>query len=378
MNDKPLLKTPGEMLSEAREARELSLAQLSERTKIPPPVLAALEMDEYHKISGPLYIKSFLRTCAVDLGLDPEEVLGLYKKISGENQAGPGGADTVWKEQDVQVSRIGLPWIRIALVAGLGAILIGFGLFSLRGCGDDEPVEEQSAAVAAPETLAVEVAPVVVEALPDSLAPDGLIIPSWAQAQIQGDTQADAGGSENIEEKVDEVVVEQTPVPASVDPEPVEADTVEEIPATEPDEAATDLPVGSASESEVPAEVIIESSVMPRIDSSWPLVLRIVCDGPGDIQVKRDGDREFAAVIWPAENESAPEVPEAGFQAGRAYGQAGKLVVFWGADDHFSLKIGRVRGIEVAINGRVRDISKLRPGQEIILDAHSAGSSSQR
>ncbi len=68
MNDKPLLKTPGEMISEAREAQDLSIALLSERTKIPPKVLSALELDEYHKISGPLYIKSFLRTCATDLG----------------------------------------------------------------------------------------------------------------------------------------------------------------------------------------------------------------------------------------------------------------------------------------------------------------------
>ena len=137
MNDTPVLKTPGEMIAEARESRELTIAQLSERTKIPPNVLTALEMDEYHKISGPLYIKSFLRTCAVDLGLDPDDVLGLYNKISGEQGAGSRGAETVWGEEEVQVSRIGLPWFRITLAVGVAAVVVGLSLFALRGCGGD-------------------------------------------------------------------------------------------------------------------------------------------------------------------------------------------------------------------------------------------------
>ena len=95
MSDHSLPKTPGELISEAREAQDLTIAQLSERTKIPPPVLASLELDEFHKISGPLYIKSFLRTCALDLGLDPQTVLNQYNKFSGEMKTGPVGEEMV-------------------------------------------------------------------------------------------------------------------------------------------------------------------------------------------------------------------------------------------------------------------------------------------
>ncbi len=117
---------------------------------------------------------------------------------------------------------------------------------------------------------------------------------------------------------------------------------------------------------------------MDQIDSAWPLVLRIVCDSPREILVKRDGEGTFQQAQWPADQVTGPAVPEAGFEAGRAYRQNGQLLVFWGAEDHFSLKLARVRGVEVSINGRVRDISRLRPGQEIILDAHAADSSERR
>jgi len=138
MSDNPLLRTPGELINEAREAQDLTIAQLSERTKIPPPVLNALELDEYHKISGPLYIKSFLQTCALDLGLDPEAVLSLYNKISGEKEPGPGGKEMIWKEDKVQISHVGLPWVKIIMIAGIMVILVGVALFIMRGCGNEE------------------------------------------------------------------------------------------------------------------------------------------------------------------------------------------------------------------------------------------------
>jgi hypothetical protein len=122
----------------------------------------------------------------------------------------------------------------------------------------------------------------------------------------------------------------------------------------------------------------VDMPVAAPVDSAWPLVLRIVCDAPQTIQVKRDGDRDFSEVRWPGELEDAPPVPAAGFEAGRAYRQGGRLVVFWGAEDHFSLKLARVRGVEVSINGRVRDIGRLRSGQELILDAHFARSTPRR
>ncbi|MCK9995330.1 MAG: helix-turn-helix domain-containing protein [Candidatus Krumholzibacteria bacterium] len=425
MSDNPQLKTPGEMISEARQAQDLTLAQLSERTKIPPGVLASLEMDEFHKISGPLYIKSFLRTCAVDLGLDPQIVLSLYNQISGENTSRPVGSEMVWEEEKVQVSRVGLPWLRIVLAAGVVAVLIGVGLFNLRGCGNGESDRDDGAHPAVGQTEPEETAVLVVRS--DSVAGEesrheSLMTTSTEEELRQRVVLVEEQTNEPDDGPVSPsfvpdslafvwILSSDTPfieddesVPAPVDEVPAETESVEVVvPAQEMEKAAGD-PVQDEDEilseesstDETPVEIVEEPSVestkspreveqekvviegprtadpvVARMDSSWPLVLSISCDTQQGILVKRDGDREFSEVRWPREPEGAPTLPAAGFEAGRAYRQGDRLVVFWGADDHFSLKLAKVRGVEVSINGIIWNSGGLTVGQEYILDEHS-------
>jgi|GEM_PF-1299635 len=411
MYDMPLLKTPGEMISEAREAQGLTLAQLSERTKIPPKVLASLELDEYHKISGPLYIKSFLRTCAMDLGLEPEVVLGLYQKISGEKKPGAPGEETVWGEDEVKVSRIGLPWLQIVMVVGVAAVLIGLVLFAMRGCGHDgDPAMETAAPEKVPATISTGVdreietliPPETKEALleraavdsasenrtstqdlvvaaPDTLAlgwilnpeiPEGAKAHPAASPPDKGSSQANTT-SAAVPEKSVERARENPPVKPSV----VQTEKVEASAQTQP---SADKPVvitGPAPESKVKTLVPAPAGWE---NSSWPLVLSIVCRSPQKIQVKRDGDRTFSDVRWPADGQEAGPVPDAGFEAGRAYRQDGRLVVFWGAEDHFSLILARPSAASVAVNGRPHDLGRLKPGQELVLDAHAADPEADR
>ncbi len=88
MTEHPSLETPGGMIRSARESQGMSLAELSTRTKIPTRVLEAIERDEYHKVSGALYIKSFLGTCASVLGLENDVVLELYGSFSQHQKIG--------------------------------------------------------------------------------------------------------------------------------------------------------------------------------------------------------------------------------------------------------------------------------------------------
>jgi transcriptional regulator with XRE-family HTH domain len=431
MNDSPLLKTPGEMISEAREAKELTLAQLSERTKIPPAVLASLELDEYHKISGPLYIKSFLRTCAVDLGLDPMIVLSLYNQISGENKSRPVGSEMVWEEEEVKVSRVGLPWLRIILVAGVVAVLIGIGLFTLRGCGKGERAQGDGPHPAVGQTEPEEAEVLVVESDPEAGGGsrfESLMSTSTEEELRQRSVAAEEAARDPYDGPVfpsfvlDSLALfwrlsSDAPVP--VDEPFVETEPVEEAAPAQDDEAAIGDPVqdeeeaqtqvGNNQEStsqestsqestteETPVEVVEEAPpvavtkpaaiepeevkiegprladpAVARMDSSWPLVLSISCDAPQRILVKRDGDREFSEVRWPQEPEGAPDLPDAGFEAGRAYRQGDRLVVFWGADDHFSVMLARVRGVEVSLNGIPWIPDELKQGKEFILDESS-------
>jgi transcriptional regulator with XRE-family HTH domain len=68
-------ETLGQYLRREREARSVSLEELSRSTRISRPYLEALEQDNFHFFSKREYILGFLKGYARHLGLDPEEVL---------------------------------------------------------------------------------------------------------------------------------------------------------------------------------------------------------------------------------------------------------------------------------------------------------------
>ena len=67
--------TTGSQLRDAREARKLTLTQVTDATKIQPWVLEALEGDRLQEMMSPIYVKGFLATYARFLRLEPEPLL---------------------------------------------------------------------------------------------------------------------------------------------------------------------------------------------------------------------------------------------------------------------------------------------------------------
>jgi cytoskeletal protein RodZ len=349
------------MLSQARRAQSLTIEQLSERTKIPPPVLESLERDEYHKISGPLYIKSFLRTCAVDLGVDPDQVLDLYNKFAGEAQASSPGQETVWQDE-VEVSHVGLPWPRIIMVAGAAVVLLGMLLFALRGCGDAAPEMTGGSPPVMPAVEKDET-----EALPDTLAL------GWVRG-------ADVPDGETAPEPVtpDNGVTAQEEAASPPAASPVVVPRTETVtrpvedrrpPAEEPEPAVPE------KRDRTPRPVVPgDASVVFADGRTYPVVLRLVCASPLRADIKRDGEPAFLGALWPREGEPAPPVPAAGVEQGWAYAAGGELVVFWGADDYFSLRLGRVTGVDIFVNGKRWDLSGIQAGDEFLIFPPPAGS----
>jgi cytoskeleton protein RodZ len=62
----------GETLREARVRQRVNIEELEQATKIRAKYLRALENEEFGLLPGPTYVKSFLRTYAEKLGLDPQ------------------------------------------------------------------------------------------------------------------------------------------------------------------------------------------------------------------------------------------------------------------------------------------------------------------
>ena len=65
----------GLQLQRARKDRKLSLADVTEKTKIQPWVLEAIEADRLQELMSPVYVKGFIATYARFLRLDPELLL---------------------------------------------------------------------------------------------------------------------------------------------------------------------------------------------------------------------------------------------------------------------------------------------------------------
>ncbi len=339
MTEHPSLDTPGGLIRAARKSQGVSLSEMSERTKIPPQVIDAIERDEYHKVSGALYIKSFLRTCAVEMGLEPDEILDLYGSFSGEIRPQVGGAETVWSEPEVKISRIGLPWRLISIVGG-GLVVVGaVALLLVRGFDSDSSTKESELPATEQTTTT--------RAINEGLLEDGSEVkPETAAKSDYPDTlaRAWANGVENNE-------------PALSVPPAVE-NASESEPAEVRNTAAMPIPLVGGT------HLVFAGGHKQRV------VLRVVCERPLGIEVKRDAGQVFEKAIWPPAGTAVVPLPPTGIVPGRVYGIAGGFAVYWGAGDHLSLRLDRTDGVEVTLNGKTKNIQNLRPGGELLLDAH--------
>ena len=70
----------GAVLKEARTKKSISLEDVQSKTKIHPRVLQLLEEDKFEKLPSPLFVKSFLKSYAEFLEIQPDELLTTYEK----------------------------------------------------------------------------------------------------------------------------------------------------------------------------------------------------------------------------------------------------------------------------------------------------------
>ena len=240
----------------------------------------------------------------------------------------PSGAgrenEAVWVEEEVEIRRVGLPWGRISLaaVAGLVVILVIVWLVGLRGCSDRE--------TGAPTEQA-------------------------AHESLLSDPGPDASETGTVSDEPETVV---------------DGDTEPNVPVTPPETAPR------TNETTEQRPVVLQPARLPVAlsgarpvpfgDGVRPLVLRLLCADPVGVRVACDSERGYTDVRWPRTADIEP-LPAADIRAGRPYRTREGLVVYWGARDQFSLKLDRTSGVEITLNGGIRDVSDLKPGQEQIL-----------
>ena len=116
----------GQLLREAREQKGVSLEKVEEATRIRQKFLQALEEGNYGALPAEAYVTGFLRTYAVYLELDPEELIALYEGRENEGKAAlpqPGFF------QPMDISMTAPSWLTPDLVIGalLIVVLLAFG-----------------------------------------------------------------------------------------------------------------------------------------------------------------------------------------------------------------------------------------------------------
>lgn len=93
--------SPPEILKTRREQRKLSLPTVQKETRISLTYLEAMESGRWEVFPAEVYLFGFLRKYASYLGLNPEELVSLYKKEMEESHA----AELSKKESDVQIKK---------------------------------------------------------------------------------------------------------------------------------------------------------------------------------------------------------------------------------------------------------------------------------
>jgi cytoskeleton protein RodZ len=140
----------GETLREARMRQRLDIADVEDRTKIRAKYLRALENEEFGMLPGPTFVKTFLRTYAEMLGLDPHVLVEEYRASfeREDEMEQPLGPPAVAGRDRRHGPRLGPGSLLLIVLVGIVAALVAIGLAS-----DDDDGADQAAA---PETTATQ------------------------------------------------------------------------------------------------------------------------------------------------------------------------------------------------------------------------------
>lgn len=141
----------GEELRRAREGAGLTLAEVADRTKVRPGILAEIEADDHDRLPALTYSLGFVKAYARTVGLDPHAAAERYRAESQKGDPIPTMVDL----QPLEAKRLPSGRLVAASVALLAVLVAGFwawGAGWLTGAPPAEPqVAVADAAPAEPE-----------------------------------------------------------------------------------------------------------------------------------------------------------------------------------------------------------------------------------
>lgn len=152
----------GERLAEARLSLQITVLEIAKELRLDEPKVHALERNEFDVLGAPVFVKGHMRKYAQLVGVDSDDVLADYYKLTRSSGMPP----VVPARQRIKQELSPFRWI--VAIAIILAVLLAYWLINTRGVpaidvGDDStyeesqieaPVEDQSGEIDEPVLLA--------------------------------------------------------------------------------------------------------------------------------------------------------------------------------------------------------------------------------
>jgi cytoskeletal protein RodZ len=143
------MESIGRYLRQAREARAMSVEEISRATRIPVVSIEKIEADHFDDLPGEVFVRGFLRSYARAVSLSVEDVLAMYTASRRVAMVTPMPIASPAARRTQQSRRFGVAFAFVLLL-----ILFTLALsIVMRPRGHDIPPELSQAP--APSTLAV-------------------------------------------------------------------------------------------------------------------------------------------------------------------------------------------------------------------------------
>ncbi len=177
----------GGKLRQARERRGISLRQIAASTKISAAALEALERNDISKLPGGIFSRAFVRSYAIEVGLDPDDTVREF--LERFNQEGARTAEAVaaevpqeereFQERQKKAARLALGGVAVLAILVV-ALVVAYRARAARLKAEQEALQSAAAAAAAIPPPAPE---------PAAPPPPAETAPPAAAAQLQLEIQ---------------------------------------------------------------------------------------------------------------------------------------------------------------------------------------------
>ncbi len=138
-------QTLGEKLRQAREARDITISEVAEQTRISPLYIESIENDDYRILPGGIFNKGFVKSFAKYVGVDEQEALQDYSRMIAEQQGSQTEEETKTYRPEVLTDDRSSSNILTIVVAVVILGLMTWGILALVKYIQNAPAEVVSA-----------------------------------------------------------------------------------------------------------------------------------------------------------------------------------------------------------------------------------------